>query len=111
MNTKTCTRCGHTKPVTDFTRRKASTDGHVARCKQCVTAANRELAEQRKQDSERQCKHVRLRAKWEPWEVRFLTENPHLEPREAATKLQRTTASIKAQRFRMKRDAAARNAA
>lgn len=32
---KTCTKCGETKPHTDFHKRKASPDGLKTRCKEC----------------------------------------------------------------------------
>lgn len=33
---KTCSHCGVAKPLEQFQRRKASTDGYTASCKQCL---------------------------------------------------------------------------
>lgn len=35
-----CTRCGETKPITEFHRNKASATGHVSRCKSCIAHLN-----------------------------------------------------------------------
>lgn len=35
-NTKQCTKCGETKPLSEFYKRKASKDGLASRCKECV---------------------------------------------------------------------------
>lgn len=37
--TKTCTKCGATKPLSDFHRDRTKPDGHRARCKACFLAA------------------------------------------------------------------------
>lgn len=34
--TKTCTRCGETKPLTEFHRNRSAPDGRQSRCKVCV---------------------------------------------------------------------------
>jgi len=34
--TKTCTKCGETKPLTEFSKHKNSPDGHAWRCKECA---------------------------------------------------------------------------
>lgn len=36
MDTKTCTKCGKTKPLTEFRPRKINKDGLDGRCKECV---------------------------------------------------------------------------
>lgn len=40
--TKTCTKCGDTKPLDAFYRNKSGRDGRVARCKPCVLAQKAE---------------------------------------------------------------------
>ena len=35
MDTKTCTKCGETKPVDEFYRNRASRDGYCRVCKAC----------------------------------------------------------------------------
>ncbi|MBZ9943460.1 hypothetical protein LB533_20450 [Mesorhizobium sp. BR1-1-13] len=44
---KTCTKCGETKPLSEFytAKQKSGTLKHVARCKECTKAANRENAQ------------------------------------------------------------------
>jgi hypothetical protein len=39
---KTCTRCGESKPLTEFYKWKRSKDGLTAGCKECIRAARRE---------------------------------------------------------------------
>ncbi len=39
---KTCTRCGQTKPLTDFNRDKSRRDGYRDRCKNCIRDYQRE---------------------------------------------------------------------
>ena len=39
---KTCTRCGHTKPLTEYHKQAKAPDGHRARCKTCLTREARE---------------------------------------------------------------------
>ena len=36
MNEKTCTRCGASKPLESFHRRRASKDGRQSMCKDCM---------------------------------------------------------------------------
>ena len=40
--TKVCKKCGRELPITEFSLNKASKDGHVARCKDCINAYQRE---------------------------------------------------------------------
>ena len=39
---KTCAKCGDTKPLDEFHRKKSSRDGRRARCKTCLLAQKRE---------------------------------------------------------------------
>ena len=39
--TKACTKCGRTKPLTEFGRDRSRTSGYTHRCKPCVKAARR----------------------------------------------------------------------
>lgn len=47
---KRCSRCGETKPVTEFHVRRASADGRSAACQTCVLAARRVLYDRRLAD-------------------------------------------------------------
>lgn len=38
IQTKTCTVCGKTLPITDFYRKSSSPDGYYCACKECQTA-------------------------------------------------------------------------
>ena len=38
--TKTCSHCGETKPLSDFYKDKKATDGHQSWCKRCVSLDN-----------------------------------------------------------------------
>lgn len=40
--TKVCSKCGRELPLTKFSPNKASKDGHIGRCKDCVNAYQRE---------------------------------------------------------------------
>lgn len=40
--TKVCKKCGRELPITKFSLNKASKDGHVGQCKDCVNAYQRE---------------------------------------------------------------------
>jgi len=37
---KTCSKCGETKPLADFHKKRTSKDGHNSQCKACNTAAS-----------------------------------------------------------------------
>jgi len=39
---KTCTKCGKTKPLSEFHKQRARRDGHRPACKECACAASRE---------------------------------------------------------------------
>ena len=41
MQTKTCTKCGETKPVEEFSKNSRSSNGFRSRCKVCLAAASR----------------------------------------------------------------------
>ena len=38
---KTCTKCGHTKPLEDYHREGAAKDGRRADCRDCAAARNK----------------------------------------------------------------------
>lgn len=42
--TKVCSKCGETKPLTDFYKDKKASDGHQSWCKRCVSADNAQRA-------------------------------------------------------------------
>lgn len=46
--TKTCTKCGETKPLTDFYKDKKASDGHQSWCKRCVSVDNAQRARKAK---------------------------------------------------------------
>ena len=68
---KTCTRCQTEKPLTDFSRKSSSKDGHRSHCRECMAeyrAANRDKL--RTLDAER---HARLRNRADH-EIEYPTE-------------------------------------
>ena len=46
--TKTCSKCGETKPLTDFYKDKSASDGHQSWCKRCVCVDNAQRARKAK---------------------------------------------------------------
>ena len=44
--TKTCSKCGETKKIDEFSKRKVSKDGHRGQCKTCVSEYQREYTKQ-----------------------------------------------------------------
>lgn len=46
--TKTCSKCGETKPLTDFYKDKKASDGHQSWCKRCVSVDNAQRARKAK---------------------------------------------------------------
>lgn len=40
QETKTCSACGETKPLSEFYKDKKSSDGHKSQCKHCVSLDN-----------------------------------------------------------------------
>lgn len=58
---KTCTKCGCTKPLSDFHKYAQSKDGHKPACKQCNTAAA--VAYQSANTGSRKTKDARYRTK------------------------------------------------
>ena len=48
---KTCSRCGVTKPLDEFTRRQSSVDGHNGVCKECKNAAQLTRDRQRRREA------------------------------------------------------------
>lgn len=48
---KTCTRCGETKPVSEFSPRAGSAARYQSRCRPCASAAARESQERRASES------------------------------------------------------------
>lgn len=55
MAHKRCTRCGVNKPYSNFSRRKASTDGLQARCKSCARDSFLQYYEQHKAENTVRC--------------------------------------------------------
>lgn len=55
METKTCSKCGETKPLDEFHRLTRSKDGHQSRCKLC----NRAYAAQWGQDNKEYVRETR----------------------------------------------------
>lgn len=47
---KTCSKCGHEKPLDAFDRRHGAPDGHDGRCRECKTARARERYAARRSD-------------------------------------------------------------
>ena len=47
--TKTCSKCGETKPLTEFHKQTGSKDGHRGHCKECQQAAYRTWYEANKE--------------------------------------------------------------
>ena len=45
---KTCSKCGETKPLTDFYKDKNASDGHQSWCKRCVCVDNAQRARKAK---------------------------------------------------------------
>ena len=41
MTTKTCTKCGVNKPLSEFGKHRLSKDGHAYRCKECARKASK----------------------------------------------------------------------
>lgn len=53
--TKTCRKCGETKPLDEFHRNRKSRDGHQSRCKPCmIEAASEWQAKNRQQATDNQ---------------------------------------------------------
>lgn len=52
--TKVCSKCGETKPLTDFYKDKNASDGHQLWCKRCVSVGNAQRA--RKARAEKRAK-------------------------------------------------------
>ena len=46
--TKVCSKCGETKPLTDFYKDKKASDGHQSWCKRCVSVDNAQRARKAK---------------------------------------------------------------
>ena len=46
---KTCSKCGATKPVESFTRKKSGRDGYNAKCKECTRQASKKHYDQHTQ--------------------------------------------------------------
>lgn len=53
---KVCSKCGETKPLTDFYKDKKASDGHQSWCKRCVSVDNAQRA--RKAKAEKRAKEA-----------------------------------------------------
>ena len=54
--TKTCTRCGQEKPMTEFYKRKDSADGRFGSCKPCHDALSAASRQKRRAKAEKPCR-------------------------------------------------------
>lgn len=93
---KTCTKCGETKPLSEFGKKKAAKDGLQYSCLSCNRAAdasyrsrpgvkeiaNARAAEWRKANPEKQRKHTRKWAKKNPEKTRAANRKYHAANRE-----------------------------
>lgn len=43
---KTCKKCGETKEITEFPRKKDSKDGYNSQCKACINARNKKYRDE-----------------------------------------------------------------
>ncbi len=71
---KRCTKCGETKPLTEFTRYRRSPDGHFWWCKTCKNTAYRDAHYVRQQAAprpEKPSKWVPLQCEWCGNEMRY----------------------------------------
>lgn len=50
METKTCTKCGETKPLSEFHKEACKKDGHRNQCKVCTCANSRKYAAEHKEE-------------------------------------------------------------
>lgn len=99
---KRCTYCGITKPLTHYTRRHASKDGHAARCRPCLYAAHA-IYRLRAHENPRIRDHSRLYTPWEDWEYQLVARYPDLEPRMIAPALKRSPQAVREARKKIAR--------
>jgi 5-methylcytosine-specific restriction endonuclease McrA len=76
---RTCTKCGETKPITEYTRHKSSPDGIRTYCKACAAASRRDWYE-RNAESEREASRQYKRE--HPDEIREYKRDYHRRNRE-----------------------------
>lgn len=50
LSEKTCTKCGETKPLSDYYKKANTKDGKSYRCKDCVKSAVAEYQERKKEE-------------------------------------------------------------
>lgn len=100
-NEKRCTRCRQVKPLTAYTIRRDSRDGHAAKCKPCLYA-DHAIYRLNARDNPRIRDTSRLNKQWEQWEYRLIADYPDLECRTLAPTLQRSAQSIREARKRIK---------
>ena len=132
--TKTCTKCGDTKPLDEYHKNKSRKDGHHAYCKECVREynrahleANREKIEKRRRAYRRENRDflsrdisqrikqasdltrltaTRDRKQWEQWEDDFITNHPEMTAYQLATHLGRTYGAVAHRRPLLEKSAA-----
>jgi hypothetical protein len=71
---KRCSTCQQTKPLDAFNRRRASADGHQARCRECSRSWYLENREQHMRNVWRRIR--RRRAENRLWLAEYLRDNP-----------------------------------
>ena len=106
MNIKTCTECDKDKPLSEFNKKSANTDGHERYCKECHRIHNRAHYQANKQVYKNQAKKSRLAyVRWykelkstkvceecgetKPWRLTFHHSDPSTKTEDVSAMIQR----------------------
>ena len=67
---KTCTKCGETKPLSEFSKNAQHKDGHQSQCRVCASARRKELLRSNPERKERELKRIEAWKATHPEEVK-----------------------------------------
>lgn len=97
---KRCTACGLMLPMDAYTIRRDSSDGHAARCRPCLYAANKQYRINARENPRRR-DHRRSNEPWQEWEYRLIRDHLDKQDQMLAPILRRTTSAVRNARYRL----------